>query len=85
MQAALDKVSSLRASGEGWGKIAKDLGVKLGPVVSAAHRAERSFRNEERMERGERPERTERPERSERPEHFERPGQPAPGMEHPGH
>lgn len=35
MQGVLD----LRASGEGWGQIAKDLGLNLGAIVSASHTA----------------------------------------------
>ncbi len=80
MTDALQKIDTLRADKEGWGKIAKDLGFKLGPVVSAAehsrvelirdlHAAERPAKIEkvERVERPDRPQRPERPERVDRP------------------
>jgi len=46
MTEALQKVGDLRAQGSGWGAIAKDLGFKLGPVVSEM----RHVRNEMRTE-----------------------------------
>lgn len=46
MTEALQKVGDLRAQGNGWGAIAKDLGFKLGPVVSEM----RHVRNEMRAE-----------------------------------
>lgn len=46
MTEALQKVGDLRAQGSGWGTIAKDLGFKLGPVVSEM----RHVRNEMRAE-----------------------------------
>ena len=46
MTEALQKVGDLRAQGSGWGAIAKDLGFKLGPVVSEM----RHVRNEMRAE-----------------------------------
>ena len=80
MTDALQKVDSLRAEKEGWGKIAKDLGFKLGPVVNTAEHtrieltrdlqvAERPTKIEkvERIDRPDRPQRPERPERVERP------------------
>ena len=39
---SLDKVMDMRASGMGWGQIAKDLGFKLGEVVSASKTANSS-------------------------------------------
>jgi hypothetical protein len=76
---ALTKIEALRAEKMGWGKIAKDLGFKLGPVVSAAeqtrHELVRDLRVErpQKMDRAERPEKVERPERAERPERPQRP------------
>ena len=79
MSDALQKIDALRSEKEGWGKIAKDLGFKLGPVVSAAEHARlelvrdihqdrvQKVEKVERMERPERPQRPERPERVERP------------------
>ena len=75
----LTKIDSLRAEKMGWGKIAQDLGFKLGPVISAAEhtrqdllrdvRAERLQKIEkvERVDRPDRPQRPERPERLDRP------------------
>jgi hypothetical protein len=86
LQSALAKIESLRAEHMGYGKIAKELGFKLGPVVSDAKhvrnelvrdlRGERAQKAEkmERAERSDRPARQERPERPVRPEKPERPG-----------
>lgn len=46
---SLAGVLTLRATGQGWGNIAQTLGVKLGPVVSGLHSANR------RVERPDRP------------------------------
>ena len=76
---ALTKIESLRDEKMGWGKIAKDLGFKLGPVVSAAqqtrHELIRDLRAErpQKMEKVDRPEKIDRPERAERPERPQRP------------
>lgn len=76
---ALTKIEALRAEKMGWGKIAKDLGFKLGPVVSAAeqtrHELVRDLRAErpQKMDKVERPEKVEKPERAERPERPQRP------------
>lgn len=47
--------------GEGWGKIAMDEGVKLGPVISEVERVHPSFEQAGSRERGQRPE-VQRPE-----------------------
>lgn len=76
---ALTKIESLRADRVGWGKIAQELGFKLGPVVSAAeqmrHELMRDLRaaGPQAIEKAERPERPDRPVRPERPERVERP------------
>lgn len=67
----------------GWGKVAKSLGVKLGPVISGVKRAAQADkagkkgqgekRKEVREEKKDRPERAERPERPAKPERPERP------------
>ena len=41
-----DEIAALKASGHGWGWIAKQNNVKLGPIVSRAHRANKAFRND---------------------------------------
>lgn len=89
-QDALDKVQASRASGTGYGRMAKDLGFKLGPVISDAKRSKSEFQSSVETERPARPEksekrnsveRTNRPTRMERPERPERPEKP----EHPAH
>ena len=39
-----DEIVALKQSGQGWGRIAKDHNVKLGPIVSRTKRADASFR-----------------------------------------
>lgn len=85
MTDALNKISAMRADKMGWGKIAKDLGFKLGPVVREARHVRNEMRKEARMERseknekheregkGERPDRGGRSDRPNRPEHPEKP------------
>ncbi len=79
----LKKVEGLRDQGQGWGRISKDLGFKLGPVISGTERADRSFRSEREgtPEKSERFSQSERPMRPERPEHSGRPDR----MDQPGH
>ena len=50
MTEALARVGDLRAEGKGWGAIAKELGFKLGPVVSEANRVRHELRTEARAE-----------------------------------
>jgi hypothetical protein len=63
---SLNKIGALRSEKMGWGKIAKELGVMLGPVVSAVERTQ--------MDLAQREERQEPTQRPERPERLERPG-----------
>ena len=42
---SFDEIAALKASGHGWGWIAKQNNVKLGPIVSRAHRVDSTFRN----------------------------------------
>lgn len=87
MADALNKIATLRSDKMGWGKIAKDLGFKLGPVVSDAMRTRNELRKEVRMDKppragtsgkaekvewAGRPERGGRLERPARPEKAER-------------
>lgn len=77
---ALDQILAQRASGMGWGRIARENGFKLGPVVSRVRsgneRIERAapqrVTRTERVERSARPERMEKPARAERVERVER-------------
>jgi hypothetical protein len=80
IQSALTKIESLRADKMGYGKIAKDLGFKLGPVVSDAKHVRNELAQElraERAQKADKVEKTERAERAERPARPERPERPA--------
>lgn len=83
----LQGVLALRADGQGWGQIAKTMGVNLGAIVSASHTDKSQAGLEhgkpdsagqvakvDRPEHPVRPERPQRPERPERPDHAGRPG-----------
>jgi hypothetical protein len=76
---ALTKIEELRAEKMGWGKIGKELGFKLGPVVSAAeqtrHELARDLRAErpQKIDKADRPDKVDKPERAERPERPQRP------------
>ena len=75
MTDALQKIGTLRAEKEGWGKIAKGLGFKLGPVVSAAEHTRQELvrdSHQDRVQKVEKVERAERPDRPQRPERPER-------------
>ena len=76
MADALNKIESLRSQKMGWGKIAKDLGFKLGPVVSAAMHTRNELRKESRAERSSgspKPEKAGKTERAARTEKVGRP------------
>ena len=60
MTDALQKLDTLRADKEGWGKIAKDLGFKLGPVVSAAEHTRQELIRELHQDRIQKVENVER-------------------------
>lgn len=51
MTEALNKIEMLRSQKMGWGKIANNLGFKLGPVVSAAQHVRNELRRESRPEK----------------------------------
>jgi len=77
MTESLARVGDLRAEGKGWGSIAKDLGFKLGPVVSEANRVSHELRAEARatetgLHKADRTEHMSRPDHPERPQHPER-------------
>jgi hypothetical protein len=89
---ALKRIDTLRDEHIGWGRIAKEQGFKLGPVISDVKHMRQEFAKNEQgehgavdnardhrdkaMERPQRPEHPERPERAERPERPERHGRP---------
>lgn len=91
MMDALNKIETLRGRKMGWGKIAKDLGFKLGPVVSTAMHTRNELRRESRAQASSHPRKIEksggiekagraegvgRPERIGRPERPMRPERP---------
>lgn len=41
---SFDEIVALKSSGQGWGRIARDNNVKLGPIVSRLNRADGEFR-----------------------------------------
>lgn len=76
MADALNKIDALRADKMGWGKIAKDLGFKLGPVVSAAMHTRNELRRESQPANApkiQKSENTGKPETAGRPDHAGRP------------
>jgi len=76
-QPALDSILAKRTAGEGWGKIAHDLHLKLGHVRSKVEKAEKQVARLERSEKAEKPEKMEKVEKMEKPEKpakVERPG-----------
>src|SRR5207244_6749320 len=50
-QRALDQVLAKRAGGEGWGRIAQDLGLKLGRVRAEVERAEKKVARLDRRDK----------------------------------
>jgi len=46
-----DEIVALKQSGMGWGRIAQDNGVKLGPIVSRFDRADTAFRSHGNLKR----------------------------------
>lgn len=81
-QQALDRVIGLRTSGRGWGVVARDLGLKLGDVVSDVKKTDRQLAKLDvgkpagaekpdtlaKVEKPGKPEKVEKPERPARPE-----------------
>ena len=69
-QAALDNILARRNAGAGWGMIARELGLKLGRVVSEVKMADTHMASAkpEKMGKMDRPEKMQKVERSEKPE-----------------
>lgn len=67
-QAALDKVLAQRKTGIGWGMIARNLGLKLGNVISEVKKADAHVAKPDRMSKTERPDKVQRVDRPEKPE-----------------
>ncbi|MFA6434987.1 MAG: hypothetical protein WCW52_09860 [Elusimicrobiales bacterium] len=87
--ANVQKVMALRQGPPvmGWGKIAKDLGLKLGPVASKVHKMSVEARKQEKVgkankDKKEKGEGMGKPERHERAEKMERPERPEKGGKH---
>jgi hypothetical protein len=73
---ALAGVLTLRASGQGWGQIAKTLDVRLGEVVSSLRSARGQLERGERPENGNRADKPDKPALPEKAERPETPGRP---------
>ena len=76
MSDALNKIAVLRSEHQGWGRIAHNLGFKLGPVVSDAMHTRNELRNDSRMDatlRVEKPGKAEKADRAVKLERTERP------------
>lgn len=74
---SMNEILAMRQAGEGWGKLAKDLGYKnLGSVVRSVQATEKSVTRVaiERSEKMDKPEKMEKPARPEKPERPEKPG-----------
>ncbi len=80
---SVNDILAMRQAGEGWGKIARDLGYKnLGSVLKSVKATEKGVdrvakaddKHPEKVGKAEKVERMEKPERVERPERPERPG-----------
>src|SRR5438132_13562671 len=81
--AALEQVVALRQARKGWGAIAKELGVKLGHVVSEVKKAEKATdhvagkldkADKDKVAKAEKPEKIEKLEKMEKPAKPEKPG-----------
>jgi hypothetical protein len=76
MAEALNKIETLRSQKMGWGKIAKSLGFKLGPVVSAASHTRNELKKESRAESSLGSMKSEKSEKAERSAKAEKIGRP---------
>ena len=83
--AALEQVVALRQTRKGWGVIARELGVKLGPVVSEVKKAEKATdhiggkldkADKDKVANAEKPEKMEKPEKIEKMEKPAKPEKP---------
>ena len=80
--ANVDKIMALRQGPPvmGWGKIAKELGLKLGSVQSKVHKMSAEVRKQEKAARANKNKKSEKMEKPEKPEKPEKMGRP----ENPG-
>ena len=76
---SVSEILAMRRPGEGWGKLARDLGYKnLGSVVKSVKATEKDV-TKVAMERSDKPEKTgkvDKPEKPEKPERLEKPEKP---------
>jgi hypothetical protein len=74
-QAALDNILARRQAGAGWGTIARELGLKLGHVVSAVKKADTRVASvkPEKMGKMDRADKMDRPEKLQKLERMEKP------------
>ena len=74
-QAALERIVAERQAGKGWGVIAHDLGLKLGPVVSEVKKAGKPDKvaRAEKGEKAEKPDKPARPEKVDKIDKIEKP------------
>jgi hypothetical protein len=79
-QDALNKITTLRQAGKGWGVIAHEQGLKLGQVMSGVKRAEKATEQvagkPEKVAKAERPDKPEKPQKPEKPEKPSKPEKP---------
>lgn len=75
--ANVDKIMALRQGPPvmGWGKIAKSLNLKLGPVQSKVHKISSDLKKDKKagMEKGKKGEKTDKPEKHEKHEKMDKP------------
>lgn len=72
MDVAIDRILAKREDGEGWGRIARDMDLKLGRVISEVKKAEKNVAASQIPERGKTAHKLEKVEKAEKPEKVER-------------
>lgn len=77
-QQAIDKIVGMRKSGMGWGVVARDLGLKLGGVISDVKKADKQLAKLDTVKtaRAEKVEKAAKAEKPGKPEKMERPTKP---------
>jgi len=79
--ANVDKIMALRQGPPvmGWGRLARELGLKLGPVQSKVRKINSDLKKDKKdgMEKGEKSEKTDKPEKREKHEKMDKPERPA--------
>jgi hypothetical protein len=73
---SLNEILAMRQSGEGWGKLARDLGYKnLGSVVKSVKATDKDV-TKVAMERSDKPDKSGKPDKPDKPERLEKPEKP---------